>query len=70
MPTPRTTASGSASGTPPTSWPVPSARDAATYRQLLNDPELAFHSFIAVILGPRAPHWDIGAWTCHDNTIT
>ncbi|MGW4725412.1 Mov34/MPN/PAD-1 family protein [Streptomyces sp. NPDC004291] len=56
--------------THPSSRPVPSARDAATYRQLLNDPELAFHSFIAVILGPRAPHWGMAAWTCHDNTIT
>ncbi|WP_262705625.1 MULTISPECIES: Mov34/MPN/PAD-1 family protein [Streptomyces] len=55
--------------THPTSRPIPSTRDATTYRQLLNDPELAFHSFIAVILGPRAPHWDMTAWTCHNNTI-
>jgi integrative and conjugative element protein (TIGR02256 family) len=56
--------------THPTSRPIPSTRDAATYRQLLNDPELAFHSFIAVILGPRAPHWDMTAWACHNSTIT
>lgn len=56
--------------THPTSRPVPSARDAATYCQLLNDAELAFHSFIAIILGLRAPHWDMTAWTCHNNTIT
>ena len=31
---------------------------------------LAFHSFIAVILGPRGPHRDMAAWTCHNNTIT
>ncbi|MFB7560755.1 Mov34/MPN/PAD-1 family protein [Streptomyces brevispora] len=56
--------------THPTSRPVPSPRDATTYHQLLNDPELAFHSFIAVILGPRGPHRDMAAWTCHNNTIT
>ncbi|MBT2896092.1 hypothetical protein HET64_05265 [Streptomyces sp. McG3] len=56
--------------THPASRPVPSSRDASTYHQLLNNPELAFHSFIAVILGQRGPQWDVTAWSCRDNTIT
>ncbi|MFE8978837.1 MULTISPECIES: MPN domain-containing protein [Streptomyces] len=55
--------------THPTSRPVPRSRDAATYHQLLDAPELGFHRFIAVIVGPRGPHWDITAWTCRNNTI-
>ncbi|MEU2762540.1 Mov34/MPN/PAD-1 family protein [Streptomyces sp. NPDC007094] len=55
--------------THPTSRPVPSSRDATTYHQLLNDPELGFRSFIAVIVSPRGPHWNITAWTCQNNTI-
>jgi integrative and conjugative element protein (TIGR02256 family) len=50
--------------THPTSRPIPSARDAATYRQLLNDPELGFHSVIAVIFAPRADGWEGAAWAC------
>ncbi|MEV6027773.1 Mov34/MPN/PAD-1 family protein [Streptomyces sp. NPDC052036] len=50
--------------THPASRPIPSARDAATYRKLLSDPELGFHSVIAVIFGPRAGRWEGAAWAC------
>lgn len=50
--------------THPTSHPIPSARDAATYRQLLDDPELGFHSVIAVIFTPGEGRWDGTAWAC------
>ncbi|MFF9077951.1 Mov34/MPN/PAD-1 family protein [Streptomyces sp. NPDC014872] len=50
--------------THPASRPIPSARDAATYRKLLNDPELGFHSVIAVIFAPRAGRWEGAAWAC------
>ncbi|MFE5710128.1 Mov34/MPN/PAD-1 family protein [Streptomyces sp. NPDC056501] len=56
--------------THPSSRPIPSAQDAATYRQLLDDPELAFHSFIAVILSPRTSHWHMTAWACRNDVIT
>ncbi|MFE2472082.1 Mov34/MPN/PAD-1 family protein [Streptomyces mirabilis] len=50
--------------THPTSRPIPSARDAATYRQLLDDPELGFHSVIAVIFTPCDGRWEGAAWAC------
>jgi integrative and conjugative element protein (TIGR02256 family) len=50
--------------THPTSRPIPSARDAATYGQLLNDPELGFHSVIAVIFARHAGRWEGAAWAC------
>ncbi|MEU9961226.1 Mov34/MPN/PAD-1 family protein [Streptomyces sp. NPDC050982] len=56
--------------THPTSRPIPSARDAATYRQLLADPELGFHSVIAVILAPREHHWACAAWAARHGRIT
>lgn len=33
--------------------------------QLLNDPELGFHSVIAMIFAPRAGRWEGAAWACH-----
>jgi integrative and conjugative element protein (TIGR02256 family) len=37
--------------------PVPSARDLATYRRLLADPELEFERFVAVILSSFENGW-------------
>ncbi|NJP97107.1 hypothetical protein HCN51_48105 [Nonomuraea sp. FMUSA5-5] len=37
--------------------PRPSARDLATYQTLLNDPELAFAYFVAIILAGPANTW-------------
>ncbi|MFJ7181053.1 Mov34/MPN/PAD-1 family protein [Streptomyces massasporeus] len=56
--------------THPTSRPVPSARDTATYRQLLDDPELGFHSVIAVILARSERCWVGAAWTAQHDRIT
>ncbi|MEU7443989.1 Mov34/MPN/PAD-1 family protein [Streptomyces sp. NPDC044780] len=56
--------------THPTGRPVPSARDTATYRGLLDDPELGFHSVIAVIFAPQQGRWTGAAWTCHSGRIT
>ncbi|UFQ99826.1 Mov34/MPN/PAD-1 family protein [Streptomyces sp. Go40/10] len=56
--------------THPTGRPVPSARDTATYRGLLDDPELGFHSVIAVIFAAQQGRWTGVAWTCHSGRIT
>lgn len=56
--------------THPTSQPIPSTRDAATYQQLLDDPELGFHSVIAVILARHERHWVGTAWAAWHNWIT
>ncbi|MET9904625.1 Mov34/MPN/PAD-1 family protein [Streptomyces sp. NPDC006446] len=56
--------------THPTSQPVPSARDTATYRQLLDDPELGFHSVIAVIFARHEHRWAGAAWAARHDGIT
>lgn len=56
--------------THPTSRPIPSTRDAATYQQLLEDPELGFHRVIAVILTRRDAHWVGAAWTARHGGIS
>ncbi|MEW2435948.1 Mov34/MPN/PAD-1 family protein [Streptomyces caniferus] len=55
--------------THPTGRPGPSARDTATYQQLLDDPELGFTSVVAVILAPDDGHWTGAAWAAHDGGI-
>jgi integrative and conjugative element protein (TIGR02256 family) len=55
--------------THPTGRPVPSARDTATYLDLLDDPELGFHSVIVVIFAPRQGRWTGAAWTCHGQSV-
>ncbi|MGW6954157.1 Mov34/MPN/PAD-1 family protein [Streptomyces chartreusis] len=56
--------------THPTSRPTPSTRDTATYRQLLDDPELGFHSVIAVILARYEHDWVGTAWAARHDRIT
>ncbi|MFJ8010620.1 Mov34/MPN/PAD-1 family protein [Streptomyces fagopyri] len=56
--------------THPTGQAVPSARDTATYQQLLDDPELGFHSVIAVILTRHEHHWVGVAWAARHDRIT
>ena len=55
---------------PTSATTTPSTLDAHTYRQLLDDPELAFHTLIAVILAPHQECWEATAWACHHRTIT
>ncbi|WP_237404790.1 Mov34/MPN/PAD-1 family protein [Actinacidiphila reveromycinica] len=56
--------------THPTGPPAPSARDTATYRRLLGDAELGFHSIVALILAYRGGRWTESAWTCHGQCVT
>lgn len=56
--------------THPASRPIPSARDSSTYRQLLDDPELGFHTVIAVIFTPTDSRWIGAGWACHGGRIT
>ncbi|MFE2541000.1 Mov34/MPN/PAD-1 family protein [Actinacidiphila glaucinigra] len=56
--------------THPTGAPIPSERDTATYRQLLGDPELGFHSVISLIFAAHDDTWTAAAWTCHSDHIT
>jgi integrative and conjugative element protein (TIGR02256 family) len=56
--------------THPAGPPAPSARDTATYRQLLDDPELGFHSVVALIFARQEGRWTGTAWTCHNRCIT
>lgn len=55
--------------THPTGRPAPSARDTATYQQLLDDPELGFISVVAVILAQRDGHWTGAAWAAHHGGV-
>ncbi|MGW6489329.1 Mov34/MPN/PAD-1 family protein [Streptomyces sp. NPDC055056] len=55
--------------THPTGKPVPSARDTATYRQLLGDPELGFHSVVAIILARHENCWVGAAWAARHDGI-
>ncbi|MEV5480028.1 MULTISPECIES: Mov34/MPN/PAD-1 family protein [Streptomyces] len=55
--------------THPTGRPIPSARDTATYQQLLGDPELGFTSVVALILAPRDGQWTGTAWVAHDRGV-
>ncbi|MGI3224998.1 Mov34/MPN/PAD-1 family protein [Streptomyces sp. GTA36] len=56
--------------THPTSRPVPSALDTATYQQLLDDPELGFHSVIAIILARHEGDWIGAAWAARHEGVT
>jgi integrative and conjugative element protein (TIGR02256 family) len=56
--------------THPTGPPAPSTRDTTTYRQLLDDPELGFHSVVALIFTRRDDQWSATAWACHGRRIT
>lgn len=49
---------------------APSARDTATYRQLVGDPDLAFHSIVALIFACGEGGWTGTAWTCHSQRVT
>ncbi|WP_234337104.1 Mov34/MPN/PAD-1 family protein [Streptomyces xylophagus] len=55
---------------PTSATTTPSPRDASTYRRLLRDPELAFHTLIAVILAPHRDSWAVQAWACRHHRIT
>jgi len=48
---------------------APSTRDLHTYHQLLEDPELAFHTLIAIILTHYQDTWAATAWACHQHSI-
>jgi integrative and conjugative element protein (TIGR02256 family) len=56
--------------THPTGPPAPSTRDTTTYRRLLDDPELGFHSIVALIFACREEHWAGTAWTYHGQRVT
>ncbi|MEV7886917.1 Mov34/MPN/PAD-1 family protein [Streptomyces sp. NPDC002817] len=56
--------------THPTSRPIPSTRDVGTYQQLVDDPELGFHSFISVIFSLSQRRWTGAAWACRHDRIT
>lgn len=55
--------------THPATRPVPSARDAATYQQLLDDPELGFHSVVAVIFTLCGGQWTGAAWAARNGGV-
>ncbi|MYZ39050.1 hypothetical protein GT002_29095 [Streptomyces sp. SID4917] len=56
--------------THPTGRPAPSARDTATYRQLLDDTELGFHSIVSLIFAYQEGRWTGTAWTFHSQRVT